>query len=87
MPGIGRRSMAQVGVGVGHGGVVQSSEYFPVKVCAVDGQMGQCLGCGRTLKEIGGWMGLGDDGRREVMEELPARMEQLRASGKLGPAS
>lgn len=58
-----------------------------VKVCAVDGQMGQCLGCGRTLKEIGGWMGLGDDGRREVMEQLPARMDQLRASGKLGPVS
>lgn len=54
-----------------------------IKVCAVDGQTGLCLGCGRSLKEIGGWMQLGDDGRREVMEALPDRMAKLRESGKL----
>ena len=26
-----------------------------VRVCAVDGQTGLCLGCGRSLQEIGGW--------------------------------
>ncbi|MEM8615429.1 MAG: DUF1289 domain-containing protein [Pseudomonadota bacterium] len=50
-----------------------------IKVCAIDGATGLCLGCGRTLKEIGGWMGLGDAGRRAVMEALPARMEALQA--------
>ncbi len=54
-----------------------------IKVCAVDGETGLCLGCGRSLKEIGGWMQLGDDGRREVMEALPDRMAKLRESGKL----
>ncbi|WP_300381024.1 DUF1289 domain-containing protein [Henriciella sp.] len=57
------------------------------KVCAVDGQTGLCLGCGRTLKEIGGWSGLSDTDRRTVMEELDARMERLKKLGKLGPAA
>jgi len=56
------------------------------RVCIVDGSMGLCLGCGRTLTEIGGWMQLGDQGRREIMDELPARMADLVASGKIeGP--
>ena len=58
-----------------------------IKVCAVDGQTGLCLGCGRSLKEIGGWMQLGDDGRREVMEALPERMDHLREIGKLDVAT
>lgn len=55
-----------------------------IKVCAVDGQTGLCLGCGRTLGEIGGWVGLGEDGRRAVMDQLESRMQHLRDLGKLG---
>lgn len=58
-----------------------------IKVCAVDARTGFCLGCGRTLQEIGGWIKLGDDGRERVMSELPERMEALRKAGKLGPVS
>lgn len=58
-----------------------------IKVCAVDGQTGLCLGCGRSLKEIGGWMQFDDAGRREVMDSLPARLDHLRAIGKLSSAS
>ncbi|MEM9053959.1 MAG: DUF1289 domain-containing protein [Pseudomonadota bacterium] len=54
-----------------------------IKVCAVDGQTGLCLGCGRSLKEIGGWMQLGDEGRRAVIDILPDRLEKLRDMGKL----
>ncbi len=54
-----------------------------IKVCAVDGETGLCLGCGRSLKEIGGWMQFDDAGRRAVMESLPARLQELRAKGKL----
>lgn len=54
-----------------------------IKVCAVDGSTGLCLGCGRSLKEIGGWMQYDDAGRREVMVQLPARLDQLRALGKI----
>ena len=58
-----------------------------IKVCAVDGETGLCLGCGRSLKEIGGWMQLGDEGRRTVMDLLPDRLDHLRARGKLKAAS
>lgn len=56
-----------------------------IKVCAVDGETGQCLGCGRTLSEIGGWIQLGSEGRDAVMAQLPDRMQNLRDLGKLGP--
>lgn len=56
------------------------------KVCAVDGETGLCLGCGRSLKEIGGWMQYDDAGRRAVMDSLPERLETLRTLGKLNPA-
>jgi len=58
-----------------------------IKVCVVDGQTGTCLGCARSLKEIGGWMQLGDAGRRAVIDSLPERMQQLREAGKLEPLS
>jgi len=54
-----------------------------IKVCAVDGETGLCLGCGRSLKEIGGWMQFDNEGRRAVMSSLPERMDHLRAIGKL----
>ncbi|MBY9067910.1 DUF1289 domain-containing protein [Hyphomonas sp. WL0036] len=53
-----------------------------IKVCAVDGQTGFCLGCGRTLQEIGTWTRLGSDGRDAVMVLLPERIERLKALGK-----
>lgn len=54
------------------------------KVCAVDGQTGLCLGCGRTLREIGGWSSFTPDQRDQVMIELDGRMERLKSLGKLG---
>lgn len=44
-----------------------------VKVCIVDGASGLCLGCWRTLSEIGGWSGLTDEERARIMAELPGR--------------
>ena len=54
------------------------------KVCAVDGQTGMCLGCGRTLREIGKWTTFTADERNDVMEALDARMAHLKSLGKLG---
>lgn len=48
-----------------------------VKVCIVDGASGLCLGCCRTLSEIGGWSGLTDDERARIMAELPARRSRI----------
>lgn len=47
-----------------------------VKVCVVDGASGLCLGCWRTLPEIGGWSGLTDAERARIMAELPGRKER-----------
>lgn len=58
-----------------------------IKVCAVDGKTGWCLGCGRTMAEIGDWVNLGEDGRNRVLTLLPTRMDELKALGKLGPVS
>lgn len=54
-----------------------------VKVCIVDGASSLCLGCYRTLAEIGGWSGLTDEQRAEIMAELPERKSQIEPA-KLG---
>ena len=56
-----------------------------VKVCIVDGASGLCLGCFRTLNEIGGWSALTDDQRAAVMADLPSRRSRIDPA-KLGPA-
>ena len=38
-----------------------------IKVCAVDGESGLCLGCHRTLKEIGFWGRFTDEERTAIM--------------------
>jgi predicted Fe-S protein YdhL (DUF1289 family) len=53
-----------------------------VKVCVVDGQSGNCLGCGRTLGEIARWARFSDEERDQVMAALPARIDALKAAGK-----
>jgi predicted Fe-S protein YdhL (DUF1289 family) len=48
-----------------------------VKVCIVDGPTGLCLGCYRTLQEIGGWSALTDERRVEIMAELASRRARI----------
>lgn len=48
-----------------------------IKVCAVDGRANACLGCGRTLQEIGVWTRLTDAERAAIMADLPARKARL----------
>jgi predicted Fe-S protein YdhL (DUF1289 family) len=54
-----------------------------VQVCVVDGQSGLCLGCYRTLGEIGGWTAFSDEKRAALMAELPRRRERI-SPEKLG---
>jgi hypothetical protein len=53
-----------------------------IKVCAVDGKTGLCLGCGRTLPEIGGWVKMGAEARDQVTALLPERIARLESMGK-----
>lgn len=48
-----------------------------VKVCAVDGASGYCLGCRRTLPEIAGWVRLSDAEREAIMVALPGRPDPM----------
>ena len=54
-----------------------------VQVCIVDGRSGLCLGCYRTLPEIGGWSRLTDRQRATIMAALPDRRGRI-APEKLG---
>lgn len=48
-----------------------------ILVCAMDETSGQCLGCGRTRDEIGGWLAMTPAQRRAVMALLPARLQAM----------
>ena len=49
-----------------------------VKVCQMDPQGKNCLGCARTLDEIARWASMSDEERDRIMAELPTR-EAVRA--------
>jgi predicted Fe-S protein YdhL (DUF1289 family) len=49
-----------------------------VLICSLDVESGFCLGCGRTLAEIGGWTGYDDAERHDIMARLPERLTTLR---------
>jgi uncharacterized protein len=51
-----------------------------VKVCVVHPQARICVGCLRSMDEIGAWSSLPPEERRRIMDELPARKEALRAA-------
>ncbi|MES1197308.1 MAG: DUF1289 domain-containing protein [Pseudomonadota bacterium] len=51
-----------------------------IKVCAVSGMSGLCVGCGRTLREIASWSGLTEPERRAIMAQLPGRLERAQTA-------
>ncbi|AKI00141.1 putative Fe-S protein [Hoeflea sp. IMCC20628] len=48
-----------------------------ILVCSMDLTTGYCFGCGRTRDEIAGWINYTPEDRRQVMAELPERMETI----------
>jgi predicted Fe-S protein YdhL (DUF1289 family) len=49
------------------------------KICVIDHASGLCTGCGRTLNEIASWTAYSSAERRRIMDELPERLEAMRA--------
>jgi uncharacterized protein len=47
-----------------------------IKVCVID-RSGHCVGCGRSLSEIGSWSTLTNEARRRIMAALPERLQTL----------
>lgn len=48
-----------------------------ILVCSIDMKTGYCFGCGRTRAEIAAWMTMSGEERRNVMRDLPARLETV----------
>ena len=46
-------------------------------VCAVEPISALCIGCGRSLAEIEGWMRMRPDERVRIMAQLPQRLAVL----------
>lgn len=49
-----------------------------IKVCMIHPSERICTGCFRSIEEIGAWSRLSDEGRAEIMAELPSRAGRLR---------
>ncbi|WP_416900303.1 MAG: DUF1289 domain-containing protein [Minwuia sp.] len=60
-----------------------------ISVCYLDRNSGHCVGCYRTMAEIGEWMRASDDRRREIVRDCAARREQAvsRASAATRPSA
>ena len=44
------------------------------KICAIDPVSALCVGCGRTLAEIEGWIRFSAEERARIMADLPRRL-------------
>jgi polyhydroxyalkanoate synthesis repressor PhaR len=44
-----------------------------IGICTLDRKSGFCLGCKRTIEEIGRWQLLDDDARQAILDQLPGR--------------
>jgi len=47
-----------------------------VAICRIDGASGLCVGCGRSVREIGDWIEMTEDARLALMARLPERFAQ-----------
>jgi len=43
-------------------------------ICIMDSKSNLCLGCKRTIDEIGRWVIMDDAERRRILDELPTRV-------------
>ncbi|WP_018688211.1 DUF1289 domain-containing protein [Ahrensia kielensis] len=48
-----------------------------ILLCSIDMNTGHCYGCGRTRDEIAAWTVYSDERRKELMQELPARVAKI----------
>ena len=57
-----------------------------VKVCVVDSISALCIGCGRTVAEIGAWTAMSEAERGAVMAGLGERLASARSRASRGGA-
>ena len=49
-----------------------------VQICVVHPETRICTGCYRTIDEITDWTRMTPEARRNIMDDLPARADQLK---------
>ena len=49
-----------------------------VQICVVHPETRICTGCYRTIDEITDWSRMTPEARRNIMDDLPARTDQLK---------
>jgi len=54
------------------------------KVCVVHPTLGLCIGCGRSLDEIGRWIDFAAAERARIMAQLPSRLAALSGPATAG---
>ena len=47
-----------------------------VRLCTVDPETSECVGCGRTLAEIAAWTRLNEAERQAIVAVLPTRLKR-----------
>jgi uncharacterized protein len=57
-----------------------------IHVCTLHPVWRLCSGCGRSLQEIEAWGALGDEGRAQIMAQLPLRLRAMAGAG-IAPAA
>ena len=55
-----------------------------IKVCVIHPEAKICIGCHRTGAEIAAWRNMAREDRLALMEELPARADQLKPKRRGG---
>ena len=55
-----------------------------VSICTVDRALGLCMGCLRTLQEIGQWRTLTDDDKRACVARCDERAKTMTRRGRDG---
>jgi uncharacterized protein len=79
-------AMSAVEASIVEPSIVESSIETPcIHVCALHPVWRLCSGCGRSLQEIEAWVGLGGEGRAQIMAQLPLRLKAMAGAG-IAPA-
>ncbi len=58
-----------------------------VKLCVIEPKSRLCMGCFRSIDEIGAWSQLSPESRRSVMVDLPARAALVTPTRRGGRAA
>jgi len=49
-----------------------------IRICILEPMTGLCIGCGRSMQEIGAWGSMAPQRRKDIMRALSARLVRLK---------